>query len=214
MPSASRNPSTASASSPAQPDGYSKASKAAPAWMPSKGAERGRTGRLGAGLGKGSQALRKARDGAVIQSRPPAPAPTALRAKPGQFQNLQHIRAVASETGIKPSSPRAVHPAPAGTRARGSAFEVPASPLPRLIPLRWPTSNATHSREAGGAWPRLRRKHSRRLVPPILWLRWRCQREGGSELWAKPSLTQRDAGVGACPVLSAVGRSVGRTGSI
>ena len=38
---------------------------------------------MGAGLGKGSQALRKARDGAVIQSRPAAPAPTALRAKPG-----------------------------------------------------------------------------------------------------------------------------------
>jgi hypothetical protein len=49
---------------------------------------------LGAGLGKGSQVLRKARDGAVIQSRPPAPAPT-----------LQQAQAQPSPTGKAGSIP-------------------------------------------------------------------------------------------------------------
>ena len=123
---------------------------------------------------------------------------------------MQHIRAVASETGIKPSSPPCRTSSASRNMGRvgfrGSGFASTPTDTAALADIQ------CKAFKGAGAWPRLRRKHSRRLVPPILWLRWRCQREGGSELWAKPSLTQRDAGVGACPVLSAVGRSVGRTG--
>ena len=137
-------PSTASASNPA------------PAWMPSKAPERGRAGFDCAGLGKGSQALRKARDGAVIQSRPPAPAAQSfrapsLRAKPGVFQNLQHIRAVASETSVKASSPLAPLRVPSasrnmgGGRFRGSGFASTPTDTAALA-----NSHAKHSREAGG----------------------------------------------------------------
>ena len=165
--------------------GTPSASKAAPAWMPSKAPERGKAGRLGAGLGKGSQALRKRHHGAVIlrgHQRQQSRGNSRICSTSAQWQVRLESRPVA------PLAPCA-YPAPAATRAGvgfgGSGFASTPTDTAALAYIQCKAFKGAGGRSALGV------STAGDLSPLILWLRWRCQREGGSELWAKPSLTQR-----------------------
>lgn len=67
-------------------------------------------------------------------------------------------------------------------------------------------------RSKGGASVTTAQHRENRLVPPVFSLSYDCQREGGRELWASFALLDACRAL-RLPSVSAVGRSVGRTGS-